>query len=389
MRHNRSKIRKVYTMKKSLSLILSVVCLSLIVIGSLTSCDLFGSKYVFTDLGDSYEFSGLGESTDTEISVPAKYKGKPVTAIGKQAFYRSIYDSFYSGVDYPEITAVTLPDTITSIGEQAFAECSGLTSLVIPDSVTSIGAGAFYYCTNLVSVNIPDGITEIKEGTFNGCGSLTSISIPDSVTEIGISAFANCNSITEIKLPAAVTKISTGCFYGCSSLTAFTIEPQIELIGDKAFANCTSLTEITIPNTVTSLGDSVFEETSESLVVKVSYDSEPQKGWVETWYSGMKGQAINTSETYYNNVVVPNQAKADELQAQIDDLKDRILEINDVELPAIASKRNQAQANGNNAAYKEYNNEFRAKQQERDSLAERRNELLDQLKKLPTTNQIN
>ena len=93
-------------MKKTLSAVLAVMLLSLVALGTLTSCSLFGSKYEFTDLGTSYEFSGVGESTDSEIVVPEKYKGKPVTSIGKQAFYRSLWEDFYSDTEYPEITAI-------------------------------------------------------------------------------------------------------------------------------------------------------------------------------------------------------------------------------------------------------------------------------------------
>ena len=377
-------------MKKSLSLLLSVVCLSLIVIGSLTSCDLFAnSKFVFTDLGDSYEFTDIGESTATEIVVPSKYKGKPVTSIGKRAFYRSLWEDFYSDVEYPEITSIVLPDTITKIGDEAFAECTGLTSLVIPDSVTKIGERAFYYCTSLVSVNIPDGVTTIEAGTFSGCLELASISIPDSVHTIENGAFTNCTSLTSVTLPDSVTKISPYCFSGCSSLASFTISAQITAIGAYAFEKCTALTEMTIPNTVKVLGEKIFSETGKDLVVSVSYDEKPQEEWDEAWHAGMPGKAINTSEAYYNNVVVANQAKADQLQEQIAALLARYNQIKEVELPAIAARRNQAQASGNDSAYKSYQQEYRAKEEERNSVGKQKSELVEQLKKLPTTNQIN
>lgn len=377
-------------MKKTLSAFLAVALLSIVALGTLTSCSLlFGSKFEFVDLGDSYEFAGLGESTDSEIVVPAKYKGKPVTSIGKQAFYRSLMDQFYSDVEYPTITSITLPDTITKIGDEAFAECTGLTSLTIPDSVTTIGSGAFYNCTKLVSVNIPDGITTIEDGTFSGCYALSSITIPESVTTIGTSAFQNCAALTSITLPSKVTEISAYCFSNCNSLTSFTIPAQITKIGDRAFEKCTSLTAVTINDTVKTLGEYVFSETGKDTVVSVCYDAEAPEGWSEKWHYNMPGKAINTSETYYNTVVVANKEKAEKLEKQAEELLKEYKHIQEVELPALAQARNRAQESGSNSAYKAAQQAFRAKEEERNNVAKRRNEVVEELKNLPTTNQIN
>ena len=402
MRRTRHKYQAVYpqkkglVMKRTLSAIIAVVLLSLLVIGTLSSCSiLMPSKFVWKDLGDSYEFAGLGESTDSEIVVPAKYKGKPVTSIGNSAFYRSLLAGFYSGVDYPTITSITLPDTITKIGDSAFAECTGLTSLEIPASVTEIGQGAFYGCSNLVSVNIPDGITTIGDGMFNGCYALASISIPDSVTSIGVSAFANCSSITEIKLPAAVTEISPNLFYGCSSLKSFTIEPQITAIGEKAFAECTSLTEMTIPGTVKILGDYVFTKTSENLVVNVNYDAEAPEEWSDKWYSGMDGKAMNTSEVYLATVVAANIVKAEEVQKKIDQKQASLDSIDAQIKSANATLTNMKKAASYNPTQSQLN-AINSKQKEIQSLNQSKspiynamNELKEELATIKTTAQIN
>lgn len=376
-------------MKKTLSALLAVLLLSLVALGTLTSCSLLGSKYEFKDLGTSYEFAGLGESTDTEIVVPEKYKGKPVTSIGKQAFYRSIWDDFYSDTEYPEITSIVLPDTITEIGDYAFAECTGLTSLTIPDSVTKIGEGAFYNCTNLVSVNIPDGIKTIKPGTFAGCYDLASISIPSSVTEIGNGAFTDCASLTSITLPEAVTQISPYCFSGCSSLASFEIPAQITAIGANAFEKCTALTAMTIPNTVKVLGEKVFNETGENLVVSVSYDEKPQEEWMENWYGGMKGKAMNTSTVYFENVVKPNIAKAEEKQKQID-AQNEYIKVLEAEKASIKSQLDSLPAvNPNEALVYKYQTQISDKDKEIKSAQRRLGDLLDELKEIKTTAQIN
>ena len=94
--------------------------------------------------------------------------------------------------------AYTIPDSVTSIGEQAFAYCTSLTSVTIPDSVTSIGGLAFYNCTSLTSLTIPDSVTSIGDSAFCNCKSLTSVTIPDSVTRIGKQAFDYCTSLTDV-----------------------------------------------------------------------------------------------------------------------------------------------------------------------------------------------
>ena len=139
---------------------------------------------------------------------------------------------------------------VTSIGDSAFKNCTGLTSIEIPDSVTSIGEWAFDSCRSLTSIDIPDGVTSIGNSAFWYCTGLTSIVIPDSVTSIGNSAFMNCTGLTSIDIPDSVTSIGDEAFASCWRLTSIDIPDGVTSIGYEAFKNCTGLTSITFEGTV-------------------------------------------------------------------------------------------------------------------------------------------
>ena len=155
------------------------------------------------------------------------------------------------------IRSLTINGGVTSIGELAFWNCSGLTSVTIQNNVKIIGNMAFYKCSNLTSVTIPNSVTSIGEGAFSGCG-LTSITIPDSVTSIGDRVFELCTSLTSVTIPNSVTSIGDYAFYSCSSLTSTKIGNGVTSIGNYVFASCFKLTSIEIPNSVTSIGDGAF-----------------------------------------------------------------------------------------------------------------------------------
>ena len=119
-----------------------------------------------------------------------------------------------------------IPNSVTSIGNSAFFGCSGLTSVTIPNSVTSIGRDAFYGCSGLTSVTIPNSVTSIGDDAFYGCSGLTSVTIPNSVTSIGKSAFQGCRGLTSVTIPNSVTSIGNVAFNGCSGLTS--VKSEIE-----------------------------------------------------------------------------------------------------------------------------------------------------------------
>ena len=159
-----------------------------------------------------------------------------ITGSGAMADYTSADTNPAPWYDYRKaITAVSLPEGLTSIGSRAFYGCTALTSVTIPASVTSIGVVAFFGCKTLTTVIIPDSVTSIDNYAFSNCSALTSVTIPDGVTSIGESAFSGCSALTGVTIPNSVTSIGNDAFYRCTSLTSVTIPASVTSIGDKAF----------------------------------------------------------------------------------------------------------------------------------------------------------
>ena len=191
--------------------------------------------------------SSYSGSIEIPASVTYKEVKCDVTSISEDAFW------YCWG-----LTSVTIPNSVTSIGDNAFRRCSDLKSVTIGNSVTSIGEGAFFECSGLTSVTIPNSVTSIGDLAFDGCSGLTSVTISNSVTSIGKNAFCGCSGLTSVTIPSSVTSIDVHAFSGCSGLTSVTIPSSVTSIGDYAFSGCISLTSVTIPNSVTSIGKQAF-----------------------------------------------------------------------------------------------------------------------------------
>ena len=144
---------------------------------------------------------------------------------------------------------IVIPDSVTSVGDYAFYNCTSLASVTIGNSVTNIGTVAFYNCTSLASVTIPDSVTSIGSGAFEECTSLASVTIPDSVTSIGSGAFKECTSLTSITIGNGVTSIGTNAFFDCTGLTSIVIPSSVTSIENFAFNRCTGLMSVTFENT--------------------------------------------------------------------------------------------------------------------------------------------
>ena len=210
-----------------------------------------GKTYSVTSIGTSafYECSSL-----TSIDIPSS-----VTSIGASAFNRC-----------SSLTSIDIPSSVTSIGKMVFGKCLAITSIKVQientkyDSREDCNAIIETASNTLVvgckSSVIPNNVTTIGEEAFDNCEGLTSIIIPNSETSIESEAFDGCLNLTSLSLGENVKSIGENAFNQCSALTSVSIPNSVTTIGRRAFDDCPNLTSVSIPNSVTSIGSSAFED---------------------------------------------------------------------------------------------------------------------------------
>lgn len=297
-----------------------------------SSITIDGTKYTVTSFGND-PFSTDYCAEITSITIPSTiasakasffFRCSSLTAIivgDDHPNYCTIDGVLFSKdktelVYYPrgKVGEYTIPDHVTTIGNDAFNYCKGFTSIKLPNSVTTIGIGAFYYCTELTSIDIPNSVTSIGSAAFNGCAGLTSIEIPASVasirgylfegctnlesivvdannsvydsrdncnaiietatnklisgcknsvivntvTTIGAGAFSCCQGLTKIEIPNSVTAIESGAFIQCKNLTTVVMSNSVTSIGYQAFCDCRKLSTLVLSNSLTSIESQAF-----------------------------------------------------------------------------------------------------------------------------------
>lgn len=242
--------------KRILSLALALIlCLGLAAPAFAANSDFTIEKGVLT------KYSGSGGA----VTIPDS-----VTSIGESAFERCA-----------SLTSVTIPNSVTTIDYGAFWGCSGLTSVIIPDSVTQIGVFAFASCTSLTDISvskgnanyssqdgvlfnknkttlidfpdgksgtyrIPDGVTTIDFGAFYQCSGLTNVILPDGLTRIENTAFQDCTNLEDIQFPDSLVFIDHNAFMNCNSLRTVRLSKNVRLVGCASFRSCANLTSFTV-----------------------------------------------------------------------------------------------------------------------------------------------
>ena len=279
-------------------------------------------KWMYSILEDgSAVIMGHTANPRGSLKIPGTVDGRAVTGIGYQAF------------NADELTSVTIPDGVISIGDMAFANCSTLTSIRIPDTVTHIGNNVFKNSSHIKSLTLPNNLISLGDNALNG--TMTSIIIPESVVEMGSNPFANCGKLANIgvaaqnpvyttvdgvlfnkqqqiliayprslpndatyEIPQGVLHIGSNAFEYCDSLSGVTIPYSVISIGDKAFSNCAALTGVVIPGSVTGIGDWAFYHCTALADVAILPGVASIGDWAFYTCENLAGVTIPDSVTY-------------------------------------------------------------------------------------------
>ena len=220
-------------------------------------------KYAYTVNADGStatitEFRGPVDPKNTgpyDIDIPEKLGNYTVTVLGEDSFSTDDFDSPLYDIHHTKIHSVTIPQSVTSIGKDAFAQCRALQSLTIDDAATSIGDWAFDECYKLTTLSLGKKITTIGDYAFYDCRILNNVTIPQSVTSIGDQAFGCCYGMDSFTIKDAATSIGEYAFFYCQSLTTLSLGENITTIGDDAFRSCYKLETITLPAGLASFGN--------------------------------------------------------------------------------------------------------------------------------------
>lgn len=157
-----------------------------------------------------------------------------------------------------DITSISLPNNIKSLGNNCFKQCHNLISVKLPDNITSLGDYTFSICSKLSLIKLPDTLTSLGEYCFSGCDNLATLILPNSITTLGQGCFSGCNNLKKITLPTNITGLPSFCFSDCKKLSEITLHEGIMSLGRSCFKGCSSLTSIKLPKSINKIGEEYF-----------------------------------------------------------------------------------------------------------------------------------
>ena len=211
------------------------------------------------------------EALSGDIAIPESItnKGRSYTVV------RATNGAFQNS----DITSITLPNSITSLGNNCFSLCNNLISVKLPDNITSLGDYTFQSCNKLSSIKLPSTLTSLGEYCFSHCDGLTSLLLPNSITTLGEGCFMGCENIETITLPSNITSLPANCFFLCKELSEITLHEGITSLGQACFSGCLSLTSIKLPKSINKIdggnisGNGCFEDCSNLQEVTCLWDN--------------------------------------------------------------------------------------------------------------------
>ena len=335
-------------------IVLTAICLACF-IGCSPAAKVPSDGLEFEAVEGGYAVVGYSGS-DLHVVIPDTHEGKPVVAIGEEAFR-----------DHDTLTNVTIPDGVTTIDSFAFHGCTSLVSIELPNSLTTVGGFAFFDCTSLLSIRlgkgvttiegfafadcvalksikIPKGVSKIEEGAFSGCAELMHISVAwgneayhvkgnclidterktlikgcansripkdGSVTRIGRNSFSGTKGLSDISFPDSITEIGFAAFNVCPDLREVVIPNSVTDIEGVAFSGCASLTAVSVGRNVASIGSGAFGGCSALAEFKLAPEN--------TFYHMAGNCLIETASKKlmlgYGNCVIPDGGSVTEIES--------------------------------------------------------------------------
>lgn len=278
--------------KRLLSMILALsMMLTILPVNAITALaanDSCGANLTYeltpnTDDPDTYTLTISGEGAMygySSSTVPWDAKKSKITSVVIGDGVTSIGDNAFE--DCSALKKLDIPQSVTEIGSKAFRGCSALTSLALPQTVNRIGNTAFQGCSNLETINIPSGVKSIEKYTFHGCEKLNDVTIPAGVTLIGNSAFKACKTFRNIEIPEGVTKIDYFAFEDCTQLETVGIPSTATNIRNFAFRNCPKLKSFVFPSGTTQIQPGVLSGCKN--LESVTIPEEVTKIWGSAFY---------------------------------------------------------------------------------------------------------